>query len=83
MHLISHVCNGVVQVPSVLCHKHICPSRWIQDSRDQYTKERLDSINDEFKLYRCHTIKNCTHACPKGLNPAKQIDTIKKLQLGA
>uniref|UniRef100_A0A0E0LQR1 Succinate dehydrogenase [ubiquinone] iron-sulfur subunit, mitochondrial n=1 Tax=Oryza punctata TaxID=4537 RepID=A0A0E0LQR1_ORYPU len=57
--------------------------RWIQDSRDQFTKERLDSINDEFKLYRCHTIKNCTHACPKGLNPAKHIDTIKKLQLEA
>ena len=64
-------------------YKHIRPSRWIQDSRDEFTKERLDSINDEFKLYRCHTIKNCTHACPKGLNPAKQIDTIKKLQLGA
>uniref|UniRef100_A0A0D9X3Y1 Succinate dehydrogenase [ubiquinone] iron-sulfur subunit, mitochondrial n=1 Tax=Leersia perrieri TaxID=77586 RepID=A0A0D9X3Y1_9ORYZ len=58
-------------------------SWWIQDSRDQFTKERLDSINDEFKLYRCHTIKNCTHACPKGLNPAKHIDTIKKLQLDA
>ena len=58
-----------------------CFSRWIQDSRDQFTKERLDAINDEFKLYRCHTIKNCIHACPKGLNPAKQIDTIKKLQI--
>ncbi|XP_020584652.1 succinate dehydrogenase [ubiquinone] iron-sulfur subunit 1, mitochondrial-like [Phalaenopsis equestris] len=56
-------------------------NRWIQDSRDQYTKERLDAINDEFKLYRCHTIKNCVHACPKGLNPAKQIESIKKLQL--
>ncbi|VAI76252.1 unnamed protein product [Triticum turgidum subsp. durum] len=65
--------------PAALLHAN----RWIQDSRDEFTKERLDSINDEFKLYRCHTIKNCTHACPKGLNPAKQIDTIKKLQLGA
>lgn len=55
--------------------------RWIQDSRDQYTKERLDAVNDEFKLYRCHTIKNCAHACPKGLNPALQIESIKKLQL--
>ncbi|CAL9069393.1 unnamed protein product [Musa banksii] len=55
--------------------------RWIQDSRDQYTKERLDAVNDEFKLYRCHTIMNCAHACPKGLNPAKQIESIKKLQL--
>ncbi|KAG6522933.1 hypothetical protein ZIOFF_020090 [Zingiber officinale] len=54
---------------------------WIQDSRDQYTKERLDAVNDEFKLYRCHTIMNCAHACPKGLNPAKQIESIKKLQL--
>uniref|UniRef100_A0A0D3GVU7 Succinate dehydrogenase [ubiquinone] iron-sulfur subunit, mitochondrial n=1 Tax=Oryza barthii TaxID=65489 RepID=A0A0D3GVU7_9ORYZ len=65
--------------PAALLHAN----RWIQDSRDQFTKERLDSINDEFKLYRCHTIKNCTHACPKGLNPAKHIDTIKKLQLEA
>lgn len=56
-------------------------NRWIQDSRDQFTKERLEAINDEFKLYRCHTIKNCVAACPKGLNPAKQIDSIKKLQL--
>ncbi|PKU76184.1 succinate dehydrogenase [ubiquinone] iron-sulfur subunit 1, mitochondrial [Dendrobium catenatum] len=63
--------------PAALLHAN----RWIQDSRDQYTKERLDAINDEFKLYRCHTIKNCVHACPKGLNPAKQIESIKKLQL--
>lgn len=63
--------------PAALLHAN----RWIQDSRDQYTKERLDAVNDEFKLYRCHTIMNCAHACPKGLNPAKQIDAIKKLQL--
>ncbi|WOL04421.1 hypothetical protein Cni_G13142 [Canna indica] len=63
--------------PAALLHAN----RWIQDSRDQYTKERLDAVNDEFKLYRCHTIKNCTHACPKGLNPAKEIESIKKLQL--
>ncbi|KAJ8510947.1 hypothetical protein OPV22_001381 [Ensete ventricosum] len=63
--------------PAALLHAH----RWIQDSRDQYTKERLDAVNDEFKLYRCHTIMNCAHACPKGLNPAKQIESIKKLQL--
>ncbi|CAL9194769.1 unnamed protein product [Musa hybrid cultivar] len=55
--------------------------RWIQDSRDQYTKERLEAINDEFKLYRCHNIQNCVHACPKGLNPAKQINSLKKPQL--
>uniref|UniRef100_A0A7C9E1P6 Succinate dehydrogenase [ubiquinone] iron-sulfur subunit, mitochondrial n=2 Tax=Opuntia streptacantha TaxID=393608 RepID=A0A7C9E1P6_OPUST len=63
--------------PAALLHAH----RWIADSRDEYTKERLDAINDEFKLYRCHTIMNCTRACPKGLNPAKQIQTIKSLQL--
>lgn len=56
-------------------------SRWIQDSLDQYTKERLEAINDEFKLYRCHNIQNCVHACPKGLNPAKQINSLKKPQL--
>lgn len=54
---------------------------WIMDSRDEYTKERLDAICDEFKLYRCHTILNCARACPKGLNPGKQIQNIKKLQL--
>lgn len=51
------------------------------DSRDEYTKERLDAICDEFKLYRCHTILNCARACPKGLNPGKQITNIKQLQL--
>ncbi|XP_072969720.1 succinate dehydrogenase [ubiquinone] iron-sulfur subunit 1, mitochondrial-like [Typha angustifolia] len=56
-------------------------NRWIQDSRDQYTKERLEALNDEFKLYRCHLIKNCVHACPKGLNPAKHIETMKKMLL--
>ncbi|XP_020961320.1 succinate dehydrogenase [ubiquinone] iron-sulfur subunit 2, mitochondrial [Arachis ipaensis] len=54
--------------------------RWISDSRDEYTKERLEAINDEFKLYRCHTILNCARACPKGLNPGKQIQHIKSLQ---
>ncbi|KAH0873603.1 hypothetical protein HID58_070965, partial [Brassica napus] len=57
---------------------NIC--RWISDSRDEYTKERLEAINDEFKLYRCHTILNCARACPKGLNPGKQITHIKQLQ---
>ena len=53
--------------------------RWIADSRDEYTGERLDALQDPFKLYRCHTIMNCTQACPKGLNPAKAIGQIKKL----
>ncbi|XP_008230465.1 PREDICTED: succinate dehydrogenase [ubiquinone] iron-sulfur subunit 2, mitochondrial [Prunus mume] len=64
--------------PAALLHAN----RWISDSRDEYTKERLDAINDEFKLYRCHTILNCARACPKGLNPGKQITHIKQLQLG-
>ncbi len=51
--------------------------RWIADSRDQATDERLDELDDTFKLYRCHTIMNCTNACPKGLNPAKAIGEIK------
>jgi len=53
--------------------------RWIADSRDEATGERLDALNDPFKLYRCHTIMNCTDACPKGLNPARAIGEIKKL----
>ncbi len=55
--------------------------RWIADSRDEYRKERLNELEDSFKLYRCHTIMNCTKTCPKGLNPAKAIGNIKKLQL--
>lgn len=53
--------------------------RWIVDSRDEATGDRLDEIEDPFKLYRCHTIMNCTNTCPKGLNPAKAIAEIKKL----
>ena len=53
--------------------------RWIVDSRDEHTGERLDALQDPFKLYRCHTIMNCTQACPKGLNPAKAIGEIKKM----
>ncbi len=53
--------------------------RWIADSRDEATGERLDALEDPFKLYRCHTIMNCTNTCPKGLNPAKAIAEIKKL----
>lgn len=53
--------------------------RWIADSRDEATGERLDELEDPFKLYRCHTIMNCTNACPKGLNPARAIAEIKKL----
>ncbi len=55
--------------------------RWIVDSRDEATGERLDDLDDPFKLYRCHTIMNCTNACPKGLNPAKAIGAIKDLIL--
>jgi succinate dehydrogenase / fumarate reductase, iron-sulfur subunit len=53
--------------------------RWIADSRDEATGERLDELQDPFKLYRCHTIMNCTRTCPKGLNPAKAIAEIKQL----
>jgi succinate dehydrogenase (ubiquinone) iron-sulfur subunit len=52
--------------------------RWISDSRDQFTKERLQDLDDEFKLYRCHQIMNCTKACPKGLNPARAIAKMMK-----
>ena len=51
--------------------------RWINDSRDDAKDERLNSLEDSFKLYRCHTIMNCTKTCPKGLNPAKAISKIK------
>ena len=53
--------------------------RWIVDSRDEATGERLDELEDPFRLYRCHTIMNCTEACPKDLNPAKAIGEIKQI----
>ena len=52
--------------------------RWIVDSRDERTGERLDDLEDPFRLYRCHTIMNCAKVCPKDLNPAKAIAEIKK-----
>ena len=55
--------------------------RWIVDSRDEHTGERLDELEDPFKLYRCHTIMNCTQTCAKGLNPAKAISDIKRLMV--
>ncbi len=55
--------------------------RWIADTRDEAQDERLDQLEDAFKLYRCHTIMNCTRTCPKGLNPAESIAEIKKLMV--
>lgn len=55
--------------------------RFIADTRDEATGERLDQLEDPFRLYRCHTIMNCTNTCPKGLNPAKAIAEIKKLMV--
>ena len=55
--------------------------RWLIDSRDEATGERLDNLEDPFRLYRCHTIANCAKACPKGLNPAKAIAELKKLMV--
>jgi len=63
--------------PAALLHAY----RWIVDSRDEATGERLDGLEDPFKLYRCHTIMNCTKTCPKGLNPAKAIAEIKKMMV--
>ncbi len=56
--------------------------RWLADSRDEAKGERLDELEDPFRVYRCHTIMNCTSACPKGLNPAKAIAEIKKELVG-
>jgi succinate dehydrogenase / fumarate reductase, iron-sulfur subunit len=55
--------------------------RWLADSRDEKTGDRLDALEDPFRLYRCHTIMNCTRTCPKGLNPAKAIAEIKKMMV--
>ena len=56
--------------------------RWLVDSRDEATGERLDDLEDPFRLYRCHTIMNCTQTCPKNLNPAKAIAETKKMLAG-
>ena len=61
--------------PAVLLQAY----RWIIDSRDEEREARLKKVADELKLYRCHTILNCTNACPKGLNPAKAIAELKKM----
>ena len=61
--------------PATLLHAH----RWILDSRDEATGERLDEIEDSFRLYRCHTILNCAQACPKNLNPGEAIAEIRRL----
>ncbi len=63
--------------PAALLQSH----RWIRDSRDESTGERLDQLEDPFRLYRCHTIMNCANVCPKGLNPAKAIAEIKKMEV--
>jgi succinate dehydrogenase / fumarate reductase iron-sulfur subunit len=55
--------------------------RWIADSRDEATGQRLDDLEDPFRLYRCHTILNCAKACPKHLNPAKAIADIKRMMV--
>jgi succinate dehydrogenase / fumarate reductase iron-sulfur subunit len=61
--------------PAVLLQAY----RWLIDSRDEATGRRLDELEDPFRLYRCHTIMNCTKTCPKNLNPAKAIAEIKKM----
>ncbi|KAI5644833.1 2Fe-2S iron-sulfur cluster binding domain-containing protein [Phthorimaea operculella] len=64
--------------PASLLHAY----RWVIDSRDEGTYERLHDLRDDFKAFRCHTIMNCTIACPKGLNPAKAIGLLKRLIAG-
>lgn len=61
--------------PAVLLQAY----RFLADSRDTNKKQRLQELDDPFKLFRCHTIMNCTNTCPKGLNPAKAIASIKSM----
>jgi len=63
--------------PAVLLQAY----RWLIDTRDEATGERLDNLEDPFRLYRCHTILNCAQTCPKHLNPAKAIAEIKKMMV--
>ena len=63
--------------PAALLHAY----RWLVDTRDDTRNERLEELEDSFKLYRCHTIMNCAKACPKNLNPAKAISELKKMMV--
>ena len=63
--------------PAVLLQAY----RWLADSRDEKNNDRLDDLEDPFRVYRCHTIMNCAKACPKGLSPAKAISEIKKMMV--
>jgi len=56
-------------------------ARFLEDSRDQATGERLNDLNDPYRLFRCHSIMNCTDVCPKGLNPSRAIGHIRQLLL--
>ena len=56
-------------------------TRWVKDSRDEATGQRLDDLEDPFRLYRCHTIMNCAKACPKGLNPSEAIAELKLMMV--
>ena len=60
--------------PAVLMQAY----RWIEDSRDENTEERIEFVNDAMKLYRCKTIMNCSNTCPKGLNPGQAIGKLKQ-----
>jgi succinate dehydrogenase / fumarate reductase iron-sulfur subunit len=83
LRLLHHV------VPELLVERRPLPRargaiqayRWLIDSRDESTGDRLDTLHDPFRLYRCHTIMNCANTCPKGLNPAKAIAEIKKMMI--
>ena len=70
-------CDVLICPPAVLIQAY----RWIADSRDEATGERLDYLEDPFRLYRCHTIMNCARTCPKGLNPAAAIGKIRQMMI--
>ena len=55
--------------------------RFIADTRDQATNERLDNLEDPYRLFRCHTIMNCVDVCPKGLNPSLAIGKIREMMV--
>ena len=73
MYLAEHVAFGCAFLNDWLAW-----CRWIIDSRDDFTQERMAQVDDAYKLYRCHQIMNCAKVCPKGLNPGKAIAKIKQ-----
>jgi succinate dehydrogenase/fumarate reductase-like Fe-S protein len=86
MHFVRQLLHQLPQLlvePRQVCWtgRTVAGLPFLADSRDQATGERLDNLEDPYRLFRCHTIMNCVDVCPKGLNPTKAIGKIKEMMV--